>query len=1125
MSKEKPDNITGLKRELELLHALNTTAAALQQVASSEGKIFSVFGNQLKPLNLHGSLHLLNEAGDRLTIQAATPSNRMLGHLESLTGIKVVGYQIELAQAHIYREILAAGAARFVADNTEILRQLVPQTLNPFLKHVLKTFGGMPGVFAPFRIGAEIGGLVSIVGEAITAADVPAVTAFANHLGVALQNARLFAALQKEIATRKQAEQTLAQSESHYQLLYENVPQGYQSLDADGRILDANDIWFGMLGYSREEVLGRWFGDFLASEKDVARFRKRFAGFKTTGKVTRTELNLRRKDGTRVVVSVNGRVSYKAQRKLQQIHCTLDDITHRRQAEQRLQDSEAKYRTLFEALTDAIFLVSPEGLIIDCNTAAGKMHGYACKNEVIGLSVTDLVADDNAADLPHMALSRSKLALRVTARRKDGSLFPTETSVATVSVGSRQLLLVYAKDITAREQAEADIRHRNRKLALLNQIIAASAMDMPAPELLETVCRELATALTLPRAYATLMQADSQSYLVAAEYYEPPRSSLLGQVLTPDNNSAFAYMAANQAPLVLDIPDEESPSNDLYRMAQAHRIVSIIILPLFVDNTMAGCIHLAAEYRRSFSDEEIDLAWSVADQTANALSRTWSNEKRRQLITAVEQLAESIVIIDAQGFITYTNPAFERNTGYSQTEALGRHIHFLAAETDAAPEFQFAALSAEASWRGRLTICRKDGAERIIEAAVSPVLTVYGQLINYVLIYRDITDDLAKEEQYYRAQRMEAVGQLAAGIAHDFNNLLTTINGFAELVHDQLEQTAPQRSSLQHIIRSGQRAAKLVHQLLAFSRKQMISPRKLDLNQTIRQAMPTIRQSTGDYVTVETHLADDLWSLKMDPGQIEQILVHLSLNARDAMPDGGQLTIETGNITLDESYAKVHSGSRAGQYVQLTVTDTGYGISEAVQKRIFEPFFTTKEVGQGTGLGLSSVYGSVKQNRGNIWVYSETGKGTTFKIYLPRMEIIQPDDTPPIPSTEMPTGTETIILAEDDDYVRSLVVWVLEGQGYTVLPTANGEAALQTAGEHQGPIDLLVSDVVMDGLDGFQLKTELQKTRPELKVLFMSGYSEAALVPHGMSVSRQAFLSKPFSPVALAQKVRIILDS
>ncbi|MBI1882080.1 MAG: PAS domain S-box protein, partial [Chloroflexi bacterium] len=603
---------------------------------------------------------------------------------------------------------------------------------------------------------------------------------------------------------------------------------------------------------------------------------------------------------------------------------------------------------------------------------------------------------------------------------------------------------------------------------------------------------------------------------------------LLHQTIPLTGNLPWQYLFSHDTPLVITKGQSDPRLTSVYDLLSQHGIVSALIVPLVINGEVIGKLCLGAIEPRSFSPEEINLAWSVADQVAGALARARLTQTYQRLTTVVEQSAESVLITDTEGTILYVNPAFEHTSGYSRAEVVGQNSGILRSEKQDAAFYKemWATISAGQVWRRRFISQRKDGTLYTEDASISPIRDESRAIVNYVEVRRDVTRELQLEAQYHQSQKMEAIGQLAGGIAHDFNNLVTVINGYSELVlHRYLGQSDPSRKFLEEIKKAGERAASLTGQLLAFSRKQVLQPKILDLNRVVVEVNKMLQRLIGENIEVTTLLVPGLAPIKADPNQLEQVLINLAVNARDAMPSGGKLTIETANVTLDLAYARQHAEVTPGEYVMLTVSDTGVGMTEAIKARIFEPFFTTKEQGKGTGLGLATCFGIVKQSGGSIEVYSELGRGTTFKVYLPCIEEAISCSTKPVEADKLPYGTETILLVEDGVSVRTLAANVLREQGYTVLEAANGEEALYLIqGQPETELHLVLTDVVMPQMGGRELADQLKTVRPDIKVLFTSGYPDDAIVHHGVLEPGIAFLEKPFTLAALARKVREVLD-
>ena len=484
-----------------------------------------------------------------------------------------------------------------------------------------------------------------------------------------------------------------------------------------------------------------------------------------------------------------------------------------------------------------------------------------------------------------------------------------------------------------------------------------------------------------------------------------------------------------------------------------------------------------------------------------------------------------MAITTLEGRIVDVNDAFGRTLGYARDEAIGRTTVDLGLWKNAEERMR---VIQRAQAYGRVQPVEiegrtKDGAARTL--LYSAELIELDGAPHVLLLTTDITERRQLEEQLRQAGKMEAVGQLAGGVAHDFNNILTAILGYADLLAADLPAADRRLEDVAEIRKAAQRAAALTRQLLAFSRKQVLEPRVLGLNELVDNMDKMLRPLLGENVELRAAPAGDLHAVRADPNQVEQVILNLAINARDAMPKGGKLTIETANVELDAEYAAHHATVVPGHYVMLAVSDTGTGMDAATQKRIFEPFFTTKDASRGTGLGLSTVYGIVKQSGGSIWVYSEVGKGTTFKIYLPAVDAPAEDLSRAAAPAYGLAGVETILVVEDDDQLLHLAHRALEARGYTVLAADRGAAALEMARRHEGPIHLLLTDVTIPDMDGRTLAATLRAERREMRVLYMSGYADQAIVHHGVLNPDVAYLPKPFTTEAIARRVREVLDT
>ena len=525
-----------------------------------------------------------------------------------------------------------------------------------------------------------------------------------------------------------------------------------------------------------------------------------------------------------------------------------------------------------------------------------------------------------------------------------------------------------------------------------------------------------------------------------------------------------------------------------------------------------------------------ELEVRVALRTAELAK---SNESLRLLGSAVEQTKESVVITEAElgepgPKIVFVNPAFTKLTGYTAEEAMGKTPRILQGpRTDRAVLDRLRKnLEQGEVFAGEAINYRKGGEEFYLEWQIAPICSASGTITHFVAVQHDITERKKLEGQLFQSQKMETVGKLAGGIAHEFNSILTAIIGQSELILEDLPAGSQLGSNVTEIRKAAERAAALTRQLLAYGRKQILQPETLSLNTIVAGMENMLQHLMGRHIAVGFNLAANLRPVKADAGQIEHVVVNIVMNAAEAMPNGGKLTLETANTVLDAAYVSRFPELKAGDYTMLAIGDTGAGMSDEVKARAFEPFFTTKDVGKGTGLGLATCHGIIKQSGGHIAVYSERGRGTTFKIYLPQAEPEKKGPASPKPPSNLPRGTETILLVEDDPSLRDMAATLLTRLGYNVVVAANGVEAMNLAHQRgMRHIDLLFTDVVMPQMSGKELAERICALHPHTKVLFTSAYTENAIVNQGVLNQGVTFLQKPFTPSALAHKVRVMLDA
>ncbi|VTR92186.1 histidine kinase : PAS domain S-box OS=Microvirga lotononidis GN=MicloDRAFT_00068440 PE=4 SV=1: PAS_9: PAS_4: PAS_4: PAS_9: PAS_3: PAS_9: HisKA: HATPase_c: Response_reg [Gemmata massiliana] len=763
-----------------------------------------------------------------------------------------------------------------------------------------------------------------------------------------------------------------------------------------------------------------------------------------------------------------------------------------KETENALRASEAMLRGAFEDSNVPMVITALDHRFLRANAAFARLFGYT-QTEMLNMSTADVTYPD---DLPE-SYARRELLLAGASHfvqhkryvHKDGHILWGMTSVSLVrdERGHPALYVGQVQDVTDRKLAEEELRESEWRFRAFFDATTAGMVEL-SPD---------ARILNANQAFCRMIgytEEELRTRAVSDFVYPEDLNEVLRQYEHIGRAEGASYEADRR-----------------YRRKDGSTLWARISVVAARDAT-------GRPVRASA------VIIDISDRRAAEESLRVSEERFRLVVDGVRDYA--VFMLDPGGNVLTWNAGAERLFGYPAAEIVGCHYSAFYRSEDldagrAEEELRLAVLRGrfeDEAWQ-----LRKDGTRFWGGVVITVLHDGSGELRGFTKVVRDLTERRRLEDQFRQAQKMDAIGRLAGGVAHDFNNLLTVINVSGQLLMEQLPPRDPGRRLVKEIATAGERATALTAKLLAFSRKAIVEPRVLDLNEVITQSELLLHRILGEDVRLATALDPNLRPVKVDPTHAEQIVINLAVNARDAMPRGGQLTIETRNVTLREEDAVTYPELPCGRYVLMAVSDTGTGMTDEVKARIFEPFFTTKEIGKGTGLGLAMVYGAVKTHRGHIAVYSEVGVGTTFKILLPVT-----DETRPGPRSgelrTVPRGAETILLVEDEETVRRLARLALEMHGYTVLEASGGVEAVRTAVEHPTPIHMLVSDVVMPVMGGREVAEALRAQRPGVKVLFVSGYTDDAIVRHGIVEATDAFLQKPFTPTSLARKVRAVLD-
>ncbi len=898
--------------------------------------------------------------------------------------------------------------------------------------------------------------------------------------------------------------------------LLENNPLAIVVLGSDDRVQMCNPAFEQLFRYTQAELVGRGLDRLVAvegSEAEVIEISRRVA----RGEVVRYTTKRRRCDGSHVEVEILGVPLVVNGRRIGSFGM-YQDISSRTSLEKAQRSAEERLRSLFENAIEGIFQTTAEGRYLSANPALARIFGYDSPAKMME-TVRDIGAQLYAEPRRREEFKRLMETTDVVEGfeyeliRKDGARVWINENAHAVRDENGKLLYYEGtvEDITVRKRAEVE---RQATLEITHAVNVTENLD----DLLRLIHSALKKVLYAENCFVALFEPSSGMFhfpFFADQFDSAPPPQKVGRSCTAYvfrtgraasiPQSAFERLVAvDQVELV----GTSSPSWLGVPLRNASATIGVLVVQHYSDSN-------------AYTERDLEFLESVGGQIALAIERKRSETALRdseaRLRVLVEQLPAILWTVDASLRFTSALGAGLTRVGVRPEDVIGKTMDEFFETSDCGflpiAEHRRAVAGEPGTfhmeWRGGSYACH-------VEAMRGP----NGQPYGAICMALDVSDRKKLEAQLRQAQKMEAVGRLAGGIAHDFNNLLMVIQGYAELLIDRSKPGDAFRRNAEQIQEASQRAASLTRQLLAFSRKQMLAPSVLNIQSVVADMEKILRRLIGEDIELVSVNAADLWRIKADRSQIEQVILNLAVNARDAMPRGGKLTIETENVEFDNSQARLPVVLTPGRYVMLAVTDNGCGMDSETQAHIFEPFFTTKEKGKGTGLGLATVYGIVKQSGGYIWVYSEPGHGTTFKVYLPRVEdSLTPQEVREV-SQNIPRGTETILLVEDEQGVRDLAREYLEISGYKVLVAENGAAAVKAASEHKGAIDLIMTDVVMPGLSGSELTKRIEAIRPGIRIMYMSGYTDQAIVHHGILGPDIVLLQKPFTLNALAHKLR-----
>jgi len=1131
-------------RHVELLLALNASAASIQESARSEENVFRVFKEQIAALGLRGGISLLDETGEELCARTVAFPEATLSELEKAIGRPTEALSFRLADVDMYRQVVQTGKAVFLPDSGPVLTQLVLRRAQPIADRIVGILGTPPLIVAPLKAGGNVRGTLSVAGEGLTDEDVPAVEAFAHHISVALENARLFAALRA--------------SEEQYRVLVENAGETIV-VAQDGMIKFVNPRAQRYMGFTRENMESRPFIELVHPEDRAAvmeRYRKRLRGEDIpevyTFRVVDKKGNVHWVEAKGTLMEWEGRPASLS---------FMSDVTEQVLAEEAVKHLADQRRRLLEISQDlqatlsvrdvvhrvlraldgvlrydmcGVYWIDEEAgvlvpyMIVGSGPVAEGLRktpiplGKGITGAVLESGVGELVnnshldprsiyadgtyvAKEHLISIPVRARGRT-LAVFNIARTADPPFTEEEFDLV-------QLFVAHASIAIQNAQLFEEVQQRAHQLAALNQVASAITATLDFRERLQAAVDTTLEITGMEAGGVALWNPDEERMEVAAARNVP--AVVVEEYSGPIRPGGLRHHAlSTAAPQFIEdyLETEREPTS-----ARIEGFRGIAVIPLRLQERVLGLFVVGSRSPHRWTEEEKDLLGNIADQLAVAIENARLYEETRKQAERVQQILdtapEGIIVLDANHHIELANPIARQvmplltsgSPGDVLTHLGGRPIaELLTPHSEGLPH--------------EITVAGPP--PRIFEVTANP-LKMRGEAGGWVLLCRDVTEERAVQDRIREHERLAAVGQLAAGIAHDFNNLLQGIIGFSELLQQKPNVDPGTRRILAMIHTQGQRAAQLVRQILDFSRRSVVDRQPLDLLPLLKETVHLLEQTLPEHIRISLEYEPRPYVVKADATRLQQVLTNLALNARDAMPNGGTLQFKLSWLTAKPGDSLPLPEMRPGNWVALAVSDTGVGMPEEVLSHIFEPFFTTKEVGQGSGLGLAQVYGIVRQHEGYIDVKSQVGQGTTFTFYLPAWVQERGSDAPRVSKEDLLCGSgELILLVDDNAMVRQVGQAMLEELGYRVTTARDGAEALELFKEHGDEIALVVSDIVMPEMGGMDLARALHKRQSGVGVVLITGYPlgrEGDLPPGDGIVG---WIQKPLSLDRLAEVVQ-----